>query len=110
MFLCHARLYKFADRYGCAQLMSLTLHKLRLTLCKYRLYTSRTGDIINLIRYTYTHTADQTDGHAKLRAVVLDFVVGYCYELAQHLPFIHLLEEGGPFAGNFLAKTIGLVR
>lgn len=111
IFLCHTRLYKFADRYGCAELMTLTLQKLRLTLTKYRVHVERMSDVIELIRYTYTHTMDHDQGRRqdRLRVLVLDFAVCYLHSLAQHPSFRKLLEEGGPLSSDLLVRVVDLV-
>lgn len=89
--------------------MDLTLQKLQLTLCQYKLYPSRMDDVMGLIRYTYTHTVDSGNKHDRLRAVVLDYMVCYCHELAQHLPFLHLLQEGGSLLSDVLSRSVELV-
>lgn len=109
VFLCHTRLYKFSDRYGCSKLKKLTLQKLRLTLCKYKLHPQRTSDIVELIRYTYTHTMDRITGRDELRALVLEFAVCYFRELVEQTAFLQLLQEGRPLPADFLTEAARLV-
>ncbi|OBT70605.1 hypothetical protein VF21_10358, partial [Pseudogymnoascus sp. 05NY08] len=52
VFLGHARLYVFADKWGIEDLRSLSLHKLHQTLRTFTLYSARLGDVVELIRYT----------------------------------------------------------
>lgn len=107
VFLCHARLYKFSDRYVCKKLMDLTLQKLRLTLSKYKVYTERVSDIVELIRYTYAHTLDE--GQDALRALVLDFAVCYFQDLVKYPPFLELLGEGGFLATDLVVEIAKMV-
>ncbi|KAI9891153.1 MAG: hypothetical protein M1814_002996 [Vezdaea aestivalis] len=58
VFLCHARLYVFADRYDVEPLRQLTLHKLQRTLADFTLYDERTRDVVELVKYTYSNTAE----------------------------------------------------
>lgn len=109
IFLCHARLYKFSDRYGCEKLMDLALQKLRLALSKYRVYPQRVSDVVELIRYTYAHTMDYEQRHDRLRALVLSFAVCYFHELVQHAPFLKLLQEGGPLPSDLVTNVADLI-
>ena len=49
VFLAHARLYVFANKYGIEPLESLSLHKLHATLKSFTLYRARIGDILKLV-------------------------------------------------------------
>lgn len=109
IFLCHARLYKFADRYGCEQLMALALQKLRLTLSQYIFYPQRVSDIVNLIRYTYAHTMNLDPGQDRLRALVLDLTICYYRELIGHPLFVKLLQEGGSFPSDVMVSIAQIV-
>ncbi|KAJ9655405.1 hypothetical protein H2198_005709 [Neophaeococcomyces mojaviensis] len=93
VFLSHARLYKFSDRYDCTNLMALTLQKLRLTLSKHCLYRERIEDIVGLLRYTYRHTMDLENGQDRLRDVVLDYILCYIKELMKDAYFRKLFNE-----------------
>lgn len=109
IFLCHARLYKFSDRYGCETLMDLTLQKLRLTLSKYTFYSLRASDVVELVRYTYAHTAISDYSADKLRALVLDYVVCYSRELLDSAPFLELLSDGGSLPTELMVRMAKLV-
>ena len=56
VFLGHAQLYVFGDKWDVEPLKILVLHKLHVTLCEYNPYESRYSNVIELIRYTYAHT------------------------------------------------------
>lgn len=53
VFLSHARLYVFADKYDIQPLKTLALEELHDKLATYTLYRGRTGDILALLRYVY---------------------------------------------------------
>ncbi|KAK5080484.1 hypothetical protein LTR05_008595 [Lithohypha guttulata] len=109
IFLCHARLYKFSDRYGCKQPMDLALQKLRLTLSQYIFYQQRAPGIVKLIQYTYAHTADFDHGHDGLRALVLDLTLCYYRELIEHPLFVELLQEGGSLSSDVMVGVAPMV-
>ena len=109
ILLCHARLYKFSDRYDCEKLMRLALQKLRLTLSEYIFHQQRASDVVALIQYTYAHTMDFDHGQDSLRTLVLDFTVCYFRELLEHTPFIKLLQEGGSLPTDLMGRVAGMV-
>lgn len=56
VFLCHARLYVFAEKYDIEPLRKLSKQKIHQTLIGFHLYTERVGDIVVLLRYVYANT------------------------------------------------------
>ena len=100
VFLAHARLYVFADKYGITTLKVLCLQKLHQTLVKFTLYTARIGDIVELARYAFSddNTPDRKDGVDDLRRVVFKYMVSELDTIRKSEDFISLLEECGPFA------------
>lgn len=109
VFLCHARLYKFSDRYECDGLMTLALQKLRLTLSRYTFYQERASSVVELLRYTYKHTMEYKQGQDKLRVLVLEYNACYIKQLMREQTFLELLEEGGKFAGDIATKIMDLI-
>ena len=57
VFLCHTKLYVFANRYDVDSLREICLHKLQRTLIEFILDDKRAEDIVNLLRYNYSNTA-----------------------------------------------------
>ena len=74
IFLCHARLYVFADRYQIDSLRTLVLYKLRRTLAAFRLFPQRVPDIFELIRFSYTSTRESDDMGDLLTDYVVCFI------------------------------------
>ena len=64
VFLSHARLYVFAEKYDIQPLKKLSRQKLQHTLAIYTLYPERVGDITTLLKYVYVNTAETIDGIA----------------------------------------------
>lgn len=111
-FLCHARLYVFAEKYDIAALKTLALQQLRATLANFTLYPNRTGDIIALLRYIYNNTNESKKGVEDLRTVMTEYI-GYGMDpLIEDEEFgMLLVEEGGDMMKDFLkmvAKRIQL--
>ncbi len=107
VFLGHASLYVFSEKYGVESLRALTLKKLHNTLVTFTLYPARIGDIVKLISYTYSseHTPDHEDRVDDLRALVIHYVACEVDTIAESELFLSLLEEGGPFVRDFWRKV-----
>ena len=106
VFLCHARLYVFSDRYGIEPLLELTQQKLRLTLSTFNLFDERVSDIIELVRYTYEHTMEHEEGIDKLRSLVMDYVTCQMEAIVKDKDFITMLQEPGALAKDLVLKSL----
>ncbi|KAF2863032.1 hypothetical protein K470DRAFT_211776, partial [Piedraia hortae CBS 480.64] len=75
VFLCHAKVYVFADRYDMFHLKRLAGMKLRKMLLAFKFNENRLGDIETLVKYTYENTTPREAGGTEgpLRWVVLDY-------------------------------------
>ncbi len=107
VFLGHASLYVFAEKYGVESLKALTLNKMHETLSAFTLYRARIGDIVKLIGYVYSseNTPDYEDRVDELRALVTHYVACKADTIAESELFLGLLEEGGPFVRDFWRKV-----
>lgn len=106
VFLCHARLYVFADKYDIAPLRRLSLHKLQCTLVEFTLYDERVEDIVDLMRYSYANTADCVGYIDDLRLLVAHYAAYVVEDLAQSLGFQSLLEEAGSLARDLVEQMV----
>ena len=106
VFLCHARLYVFADKYDIGPLKDLSLHKLQQTLAVFTLYGERVGDIVELMRYSYEHTADLLEPIDELRLLVIHYAGCVVEDLARSVEFRSLLEEAGSLAGDLFDQML----
>ncbi|KAF2444487.1 hypothetical protein P171DRAFT_473556 [Karstenula rhodostoma CBS 690.94] len=105
VFLAHARLYCFAHMRLIAPLKALTLNKLHKTLSKFKLYTDRVGDIIELARYAYLNQdlpSRSKDGTLDdLKKLVVEYIACEIDVIGKHDAFVEYMEEGGEFVGDF---------
>lgn len=99
VFLAHARLYIFADKYGIKPLESLSLYKLHATLKSFTLYRARVGDILKLVRYAYEN--GPSCERNKLRALVSEYIACEIDTIGKTKRFLALMEEGGLFVRDF---------
>lgn len=105
IFLCHASLYVFADRYNIEPLRSLALHKLRRNLSTFNLFEARVGDVVELLDYTYAKTRDRDDGLDELRDLVSDYIVCHLETIAKHQGFLELLQAPGQMSRDIISKV-----
>jgi hypothetical protein len=106
VFLCHARLYIFSDRYGIEPLQELVPQKLRLILSTFILFDERVPDIVELVRFTYEHTMEHEEGIDKLRNLVMDYVTCQVEAIVNDRDFITLLQEPGALAKDLVLKSL----
>jgi hypothetical protein len=101
IFLGHARVYVFADKYDVAGLRTLALHKLHQTLKVLKPNNMQNVDIIDLVRYGYsndnTRDNEGEDDMDSLRKLILHFVACMFHHIAEDVNFLELMMEGGPF-------------
>ncbi len=103
VFLSHARLYVFAEKYDIQPLKTLALEELHRTLAVYNLHRQRTGDIIALLRYVYANTVVSTRGGEDLRTLLKDYVGYEMSTLMKDKEFGELmLEDGGALLRDFM--------
>lgn len=100
VFIAHARLYIFADKYGIPILASLSLHKLHQTLMNFTLFTKRTVDVIALVQEVYLNTADRDEGD-HLRDLVTSYVACEIDTIGKSTEYLTLMAEGGDFVKDF---------
>ncbi|KAG9660756.1 hypothetical protein KCU64_g2997, partial [Aureobasidium melanogenum] len=71
VFLCHAQLYVFADKYDIQPLAKLSLSKLGHTLADFNVFEERREDIVELLQYCYANTAERVGTKDSLRVLVI---------------------------------------
>ncbi|KAL1310464.1 hypothetical protein AAFC00_000758 [Neodothiora populina] len=104
VFLGHARLYVFGDKYGMTLLQELALKKLHLTLARFCLYEARVGDIIELITFTYDNTADVQGSQDPLRALVAKYAACHFPDLLRNKIFKKASTDDGSIATDILQQ------
>ncbi|KAI4230521.1 MAG: hypothetical protein LQ349_006226 [Xanthoria aureola] len=107
VFLSHAQLYVFAEKYDIKTLKQLALENLHASLAIYKLYKERTGDIVDLLRYVYANTSETVDDVKDLRTL-LTLYMGYEMDtLMQDEDFRDLMvADGGPLLADFMRMVM----
>jgi hypothetical protein len=95
VFLCHAQLYVFADKYDIQPLAKLSLSKLRQTLAhfNFNFIEERREDIVKLLQYCYANTPERVGSKDSLRALVIKYVACVVERLTGSKVFGSLLSE-----------------
>ena len=103
VFLSHAQLYVFAEKYDIRPLRLLALENLHNTLKIFYLYAERTGDIVQLLRYTYANTGDSSDD---LRQIMTEYIGYEMDTLMKDEAFKDvMIDDGGDLLGDFLGMV-----
>ncbi len=76
VFIGHAQLYVFAEKWIIPELKTLTLNKTHKTLIGITLYERRRKDIVKLLQYAYSNdnTPDTDEGADDLRALITHYI------------------------------------
>ena len=106
VFLCHARLYVFAEKYDIAPLRKLSVYRLHQTLCVFTVYKERVGDIVALMRYSYANTVHRSQPDDPLRSLLIHYATCVVENLVPSSDFKALLEEPGELASDLVVKMI----
>jgi hypothetical protein len=111
VFLGHAQLYVFAEKWGIKDLKTLALFKLHKTLVSFTLYTARRPDIVELLRFAYSdnHTPDRVDVVDDLRSLVMLYTACEVENLIHCPEFLSLIGEGGRLAQDLIQMLMGRI-
>ena len=103
VFLSHAQLYVFAEKYDIQDLKMLALDNLHDVLTVYTLYEERTGDIITLLRYVSENTGEPVEGNEDLRTL-LGLYVGFEMDMLMKDEGFRnvMIDDGGALLGDFI--------
>ena len=102
MFLSHARLHVFAEKYDIQPLKVLAFENLQITLANFTLYNERTSDIIELLRYVY-ECVGTVPGMKDLRDLMTEYMGYQMDTLMKDKNFKDLMiEDGGEMLGDFM--------
>ncbi len=101
VFLCHARLFVFADKYLITALTGLCLHKLHQTLIAFHLYDERAGDVVELLRYAYSG-----EGWGNLQALVVHYAACVIRKLQKNEDFVALLGERSSLSADLIDRLL----
>ena len=102
VFLCHARLYVFAEKSDIQSLKRLALSKLQQTLAIFTLYPARVGDIISLLKYVYANTLESAPGIEDIRTMLAHYIGSEMETLVKDGEIKELLASNKEMLGDFL--------
>ena len=102
VFLAHARMYVFAEKYDIQPLRTLALLKLHHTLSIFTLFPERVGDIMTLLKYVYMNTAEAVDGNEDIRTMLAHYIGCEMETLTKDGEIKDLMLDNGDMLGDFL--------
>ena len=107
VFLGHARLYVFAEKWDIDNLRQLSLHKLQQTLACFELYRERLVDVTELLTYAYSNdnTRDrQDDTIDELRSLLAHYAACVVKDLNADASFQDFMENNGAFGRDLIQE------
>ena len=102
VFLGHARMYVFAEKYDIQPLKTLALLKLHRTLSIFTLFPERIGDIMTLLKYVYANTAETVDGNEDIRPMLAHYIGTEMETLSKDGEIKDIMLDNGEMLGDFL--------
>lgn len=108
IFLGHAKLYTFADKWGIASLAELCLENLKISLIECDCWDDQIPSVVDLLIYTLHNTPSLDTASilnsTNLRSMVLDFVVIIYESIVEDRDFKQLLDSEPEFVKELLLK------
>jgi len=105
VFLGHARLYAFAEKYDMEPLKAVVLNKLHKTLCLFTPYKARRDDVLELLRFTY-ETTPPRPRIDPLRELITQYITYEAKHFISTENCLSLVEEGGQLARDLFAMLL----
>lgn len=105
VFLSHAYMYVFAEKFDIQPLKRLALRYLHQTLAGFTLWPESVGDIVLLARFVYDNTSVPLNGVEPMRDMLKRYI---CYEmdvLVGASDFNNLLEENRELLHDFCSMV-----
>ena len=102
VFLCHARIYVFAEKYDIQHLKVLALRKLQQVLAIFTLYQERVGDVLSLLQYVYANTTESKTGVEDVRTMLAHYIGCEMETLMKDGQIKDLLSEHDEMLNDFL--------
>lgn len=93
IFLCHAQLYVFAEKYDIQELKNLAFEELHAVLAIFDLHVDRAGDIRALFHYAYGNVQRSAAGEGTLLRMLKDYMGFEMDTLMLDESFRELLKE-----------------
>lgn len=108
VFICHAELYIFADRYDIPSLRDLTLFRLHELLIAFIVFPERLCDIVKLVEYVYESTSDPVSGAGsdRLRELMAHYVFTTLDDFMGCKEFVENLLGLQPFMKDLLNSVL----
>lgn len=106
VFLTHARLYVFADRYDIANLRQHCLFKLHEALIVFSLLHERVQDVVPLVEYVYDSTPDRIHSADEMRELVIDYVAQNMAKSAKQASFQNLWSKEGSMSTDLAQHLV----
>lgn len=106
VFLSHAQLYVFADKYEIPDLGRLAARRLDEALGSFQFTSLCATDFAHLMQYIYDNTAEREDEADVLRSIVGIFIANNVKSLIDTESFVAIIENGKSLARDIVQKIV----
>lgn len=103
-FLCHVKLYVFADKYDVEGLATETSTQLHHVLSKFKLFETSIGDFVNLIEYVYDNITKYWYVD-KMKDVICSYSISIMAHLVENKRFVELLNSRPDLERDLILTT-----
>lgn len=104
VFIAHAQLYCFADKYDIQPLAKLALSKLGHTLAGFKVFEERIEDVVELLEFCYANTPERVETRDKLRNLIIKYVACVMEKLTASRRFLLLLGEANSISPDLTVE------
>ncbi|UPK91388.1 hypothetical protein LCI18_002323 [Fusarium solani-melongenae] len=87
VFLCHARVFVFADRYRMTKLRDVAIRKLWIAMVNMTFTGNAIPDLTQLVKYVYNHTTRENPAGKEIRALVRCYCIIRLERMWDHAEF-----------------------
>lgn len=105
VFLLHARLYVFAEKFEILRLKDLALQRLHEALLRSESVPEIVSDISSLIRYVYENTVEKTSHEEPLRVLICHYIRYQMDDMLEEPDFLQLAVESPEFLQDFFKQV-----
>lgn len=110
VFLSHARVYVFAEKFDIQPLKRLALKILHETLIIFSLHPQRVNDIVALIEFVYNETCVPVKGSEPMRDMLKHLMSVYTPVLSEEKGFRDLLEENRDVLDDYCSCVVKVTK
>lgn len=105
VFLSHAKLYVFAEKFDIQPLKRLILKNLHQTLSIFTLWPECVGDVVALVKFVYSNTVPASNGDEPMRRMLSQYIGYEMQVILEATAFRNFLNNDRDFLDDFCSQV-----